>query len=120
MVSMREEALKKLWKDRCDVFIREKVKDPKTKLTDFEEIPLFQDVPCKLSFETLTETAKDDHVASVSQGVKLFLSRDLVVPAGSKIVVKRGERVFYYKRSGEPGVFTYHQEIPLTLFERWA
>ena len=52
MVNAQRKALERLWKDRCTVYHRVKVKDPKTKITDFEEKPLLQDQPCKLSFET--------------------------------------------------------------------
>ena len=110
------------WKDRCTVYHRVKVTDPKTKLTDFDEKPLLQDQPCKLSFETLNST-DGDHVATVAQSVKLFISPDVEIPAGCKIVVTRFndlERTFTYSRSGEPGIFTNHQEIMLEPFKGYA
>lgn len=122
MVSAQRKALERLWKDRCTVYKREKVKDSTTKLTDFEEKPLFQDQPCKLSFETLNSSSGDP-VAVVSQTVKLFLSPDLEIPAGCKIVVTRFndlERKFTYSKSGEAGVFTNHQEIQLVPFKGYA
>ena len=93
-----------------------------THLTDFEEMPLLQDQPCKLSFETVTSTGGDS-VATVTQNVKLFLSPDVNIPAGCKIVVKRFndlEREFTYSKSGEAGVFTNHQEIQLVPFKGYA
>ena len=122
MVSAQRKALERLWKDRCTIYTQEKVKDPTTKLTDFEEKPLFQDQPCKLSFETLNSSSGDP-VATVSQTVKLFLSPDLEIPAGCKIVVTRFndlERKFTYSQSGEAGVFTNHQEIQLVPFKGYA
>lgn len=104
-------ALERLWKDRCSIFIREEVTDPVTHLTDSEEKPLLQDQPCKLSFETLTST-NGDEVATAQQVVKLFLSPDVKVPAGCKIiqhnstiqfpVVKEGARLTL-ERKGTPG-----------------
>ncbi len=122
MVNAQRKALERLWKDRCTVYHRVKVTDPKTKLTDFEEKPLLQDQPCKLSFETLNST-DGDHVATVAQSVKLFISPDVEIPAGCKIVVTRFndlERTFTYSRSGEPGIFTNHQEIMLEPFKGYA
>lgn len=122
MVSAQRQALERLWKDRCTVYKREKVKDPVTKLTDFEEKPLIQDQPCKLSFETLTSTSGDP-VAVVSKTAKLFLSPDVEIPAGCKIVVTRFnnlERKFTYSKSGEAGVFTNHQEIQLVPFKEYT
>ena len=115
-------SLERLWKDRCSIFIREQVTDPVTHLTDSEEKPLLQDQPCKLSFETLTSSTGDP-VAAVSQAVKLFISPDVKIPAGCKIVVTRFndlERTFTYSKSGEAGVFTNHQEIPLVPFKGYA
>ena len=122
MVNAQRKALERLWKDRCTVYRRVKVTDPKTKLTDFDEKPLLQDHPCKLSFETLNST-DGDHVATVAQSVKLFISPDVEIPAGCKIVVTRFndlERTFTYSRSGEPGIFTNHQEIMLEPFKGYA
>ena len=119
MVNAHRKALERLWKDRCSVFVKEKVTDPTTHLTDFEEMPLLQDQPCKLSFETLNST-DGDHVATVTQSVKLFISPDVVIKAGSKIIVTQHGRTTEYSNSGVPAVYPTHQEIMLTLFEGWA
>jgi len=115
-------ALERLWQDRCSIFIQEEVTDPDTHLTDFQETPLLKDQPCKLSFETLSSTDGDE-VATIQQVVKLFISPDVKIPAGCKIVITRPnetERTFTYTRSGEPGVFSNHQEIMLEPFRGWA
>ena len=99
-----------------------RIMDSVKSLTDFEEKPLIQDQPCKLSFETLTSTSGDP-VAVVSQTAKLFLSPDVEIPAGCKIVVTRFnnlERKFTYSKSGEAGVFTNHQEIQLVPFKEYT
>lgn len=122
MVSKHRKALERLWKDRCTIIQRVKVTDPDTKLTDFQDSPLLEDQPCKLSFESLA-AADGEPVTAISQSVKLFLSPDVTIPAGCKVIVTRAnctERTFTYQSSGEAGVFHNHQEIPLTLFERWA
>lgn len=122
MVNAHRKALERMWRDRCSIIVRAEQTDPDTNLTDFQETPLFEDQPCKLSFEKQT-TTDENHVATVAQVVKLFLSPDLVIPPGCKIVVNRFnevERQFTYSQSGEAGVFTNHQEITLTLWEGWA
>ena len=115
--------LASLWKDRCTIFIKKKVTDSFTKLTDFMEIPVINEEPCKLSFQTLAVNEQGDAAAKLVQSVKLFLSPDLEIPAGCKIVVKRFgviNREFVYARSGEPGIFTNHQEVPLTVWKGYA
>ena len=119
MVTDREKALRMLWKDRCTVIVRQEHTDPVTKLTDFVETELFPEEPCKLSFETLT-ASDGDQTAAAAQSTKLFLDSELTVPAGSKIIVTRNGQVFVFSRSGEPGVFTHHQEIQLEKWKRWT
>ncbi len=122
MVNHHRKALEQLWRDRCSIYIQAETTDPNTHLTDFEEKPLLQSQPCKLSFETLSTTSGDE-LPAVAQSVKLFLSPDVVVPAGSKIVVTRPNspgRTFTFAKSGEAGVFTNHQEINLTLWKGYA
>ena len=122
MVSAQRKALERMWKDRCTVIQRVKATDPDTKLTDFSETPLLENQPCKLSFEKLTSTDGENTVAKF-QNVKLFLSPDVVIPAGCKIVVQRFneiDREFTFSNSGEAGVFTNHQEIYLTIWKGWA
>lgn len=119
MVNRHRKALERLWKDRCGVYVQEEHTDPVTKLTDFQEMPLFEDQPCKLSFSTLSANSGDE-LPVVAQAVKLFLSPELTIPPGSKIVIKRSDREFTFSQSGEPGIFSNHQEIPLTEFKGWA
>ena len=122
MVNHHRKALEQLWRDRCSIYIQVETTDPNTHLTDFEEAAFLQSQPCKLSFETLSTTSGDE-LPTVAQSVKLFLSPDVVVPAGSKIVVTRTGspgRTFTFAKSGEAGVFTNHQEINLTLWKGYA
>ena len=122
MVGTRRKALERTWKDRCNVFVQEKRTDPVCGLTDFEETLLCEDLPCKLSFESLTAVGNGS-VAALSQSVKLFLAPEQEIPAGCKIVVTRAEkpeRQLIYTRSGEPGLFTDHQEILLVPFREYA
>lgn len=117
---MVKKALQRMWKDTCSVYVQKKKKNESTQRTEFVEVALFENQPCKLSFESLTTTTETNHAPSVTQGAKLFIDNELAIPSGSKIVVKRKEKTFTYKSSGEPGVFTNHQEISLDLFEERA
>lgn len=122
MVAQRK-ALRLLWHDRCDIIRRQAVTDKATNLTDFKEVTIAQNQPCKLSFES-SATADGTPVAAITQSVKLFLAPDLIIPAGCKISVRRTvagkERTFEYANSGEPEIYSEHQEILLKAFEGWA
>lgn len=117
---MVKKALQTLWNDLCTVYVQTKTQNPNNKRTEFVESVLFENQPCKLSFESLNSASENGNVSTITQSAKLFLDDELSVPSGSKIVVVRGNNTFTFKKSGEPGVFTYHQEIPLVLFDGWA
>lgn len=111
-------ALESTYEGRATVVEYQKIKD-EYGLTSFQEVTVLEDQPCKLSFETLTSTSGDP-VATVTQGVKLFLAPDVVIKAGSKIIVTQNGRITEYSNSGVPAVYSTHQEIMLTLFENWG
>lgn len=78
-------ALERMYQGRATVIEYQKIKD-EWGMTNFQEVTVLEDQPCKLSFETLTSSTGDP-VATVSQSVKLFISPDVVIKAGSKIIV---------------------------------
>lgn len=117
---MVEKALKKLWRDICTVYVQTETINEVTKRTEFIESPIIENEICKLSFNSLNSAELQDNVSSISQSITLFISNKVNIPSGSKIVITRGENTFTYKNSGEPKIFTHHQEIKLELFERWA
>lgn len=120
MVAGREEALRRLWKGRCDVVVREGRKDPETRRMGNVEKVLASGLPCRLSFETAAPVGDNVHAAQLAQEVKLFLGREVRVPEGSKLVVTQNGVTAAYQQSGPPAVYAHHQEIRLELFRRWA
>jgi len=120
MVTGHKKALQMLWKGTYSVFIREERLNPITKRTEFEEVPIYTDQPCKLSFKTIPSTNENNNAAEVVQVTKLFISNEIDIPAGSKIRVTQNGKTADYEKSGEPAVYTNHQEITLELFKGWA
>jgi hypothetical protein len=88
--------------------------------TGFEEVQVFTDELCKLSFSTLQTTNQDDADAKIVQVTKLFCDDGIQIKAGSKISIERKGKTFEFSQSGEPGIFTLHQEIVLVPFRGWA
>lgn len=113
-----------MYKDTCTIVERQKVKDPSTKKTEFKEVIVLKDQPCRLAYKSFPETSVDN-VARMTQQVKLFLSPQIKVNVGSKLIVtqkydSREDLVTEFSSSGVPAVYPSHQEISLELFERWA
>lgn len=112
-------AIEKMYDDTCNVIERQKVKDPLTKKTGFTETTVLLAEPCRLSYKSVPATGEGD-TATVSQEIKLFLSPDVEIKAGSKIEVTHKGVTTAYKRSSKAAVYETHQEIVLVLFDRWA
>jgi hypothetical protein len=88
--------------------------------TQHTETLVLENEPCKLSFSSLQIVNQTDTGALISQSAKLFISNEITVKAGSKIVVERGGKEFVFKQSGEIGYFSHHQEIMLVPYEDYS
>lgn len=104
----------------CSVYELKKTRNTETKLTETTEEEVLSEVPCHLSFESVTAAGEGGGTAAVSQSVTLFCAPDIPVKPGSKIVVRQNGTETAYKQSGVPAVYASHQEIPLELFKEWA
>ncbi|MGE4214139.1 MAG: hypothetical protein AB7E42_05095 [Anaerotignaceae bacterium] len=78
------------------------------------------DVPCRLSYNSIPNATETATATTVTQTIKLFLGTDVTVKAGSRIVVAQAGKTNSYVAAGEPAVYLSHQEVELTLKERWA
>ena len=104
----------------CNVIEYQNIKDPITKRTVQSEVQVLTAQKCRLSFKNISNTNESSIGNKVVQSIKLFLSPDITIKAGSKIVVTQNYRTNSYKNSGEAAVYETHQEIILEKFESWA
>ena len=111
--------IRDMWSDRCSVTVKKEVMDPETKLTGFKESAIVSEEPCRLSYSAL-QTASGEHTTSAEMTAKLFISPDIDIPPGSRISIERHGRKLEFSRSGEPAVYTNHQEIELERFRGWT
>ena len=102
----------------CTIVEYGSVTDPVTKRTTQKEITVIENQPCNLSFESISAVVQTD--TAVSQGTKLFLSPEIKVKSGSKIIVEQNGIKTEYSASSEPAIYPEHQEIMLELFKGWA
>lgn len=115
----QKKALERLWTDRCDVFVREDTVNPANGRNEPEEVQKFSDLPCRISFQSIP-AAGQGNAARLQQTVRLFLAREYLIPPGSKIVVRQNDITSVYACSGEPAVYSCHQEIALENFRGYA
>lgn len=108
-------AIESLYDGTCDIINQQKVKDPATKQTHYEDVTIAQAQPCRLSFKNITAADQGSGASTVKQVIKLFVAPDIEIKAGSKIVATQNGRTQTYKASGEPAMYPTHQEIILDL-----
>lgn len=119
-MNARRRAIESLYKGVCTIIERQSVKDPITHVTSTKEVTVLVNQKCKLSYENIASANQTNAPAVIAQSTKLFLAPEIVVKAGSKIIVTQHGRTNEYSRSGEPAIHMDHQEVRLELFERWA
>ncbi|HBG5343805.1 TPA: hypothetical protein KQG29_001164 [Clostridioides difficile] len=112
MVSKTRKAIEMLYRDKCTIVEYQPIKDPVTKRTNNKEVIVLENQPCKLSYKNIV-SATDGKVAKLEQTIKLFISPNVSVKAGSKLIINNKE----YVRSGESAIYPNHQEIILELFK---
>ena len=119
MLSSAKQAINSLYNGLCTTYEYKEVTDPNTKRTNHNEVMVLENQPCRLSFKNIS-TSKDGSVSQLTQVTKLFIDSECTINPGSKIVVTQNNRTTEYKNSGEPAIYTNHQEIILELFKGWS
>uniref|UniRef100_UPI000D69078E hypothetical protein n=1 Tax=Clostridioides difficile TaxID=1496 RepID=UPI000D69078E len=77
-----------------------------------KEVIVLENQPCKLSYKNIV-SATEGKLAKLEQTIKLFISPDIEIKAGSKLIINDKE----YVRSGESAIYPNHQEIILELLD---
>ncbi|CZR82946.1 hypothetical protein CDFC105_43850 [Clostridioides difficile] len=112
MMDKTRRAIEMLYRDKCTIVEYQPIKDPISKRTSNKEVVALENQPCKLSYKNIT-SATDGKVAKIEQTIKLFISSDIEIKAGSKLIINNKE----YVRSGESAIYPNHQEIILELLK---
>ncbi|MBZ0585357.1 hypothetical protein KWL18_018915, partial [Clostridioides difficile] len=100
MVSKSRKAIEILYRDKCTIVEYQPIKDPITKRTNNKEIVVLENQSCKLSYKNIV-SAEQGKVAKLEQTIKLFISPDIEIKAGSKLIINDKE----YVRSGESAIY---------------
>lgn len=119
IMSLVRKTIESMYIGTCDVIEYQKSIDPVTKKSGFVEVPVLLAQPCRVSFKDIKSTG-DGNTAGVTQQIKLFVAPEVIIKEGSKIEVTQNGRKETYANSGKPAVYETHQEIILTLFDRWS
>lgn len=112
-------AVEALYEGMCTVTEYQAYAKP-NKATAYHEVDVLTGQPCRLSFSTIPAAEPTESGTTLQQTVKLFIAPEINIKPGSKIVVTQNGVTADYCQSGEPAVYTSHQEITLELWKGWA
>lgn len=112
-------AVEALYEGRCTVTEYRPFTKP-NKATGHHEVDVLSGRPCRLSFGAIPAAEQTGAGASVQQTVKLFIAPDVIIKPGSRITVTQNGVTTDYCRTGEPAVYSTHQEITLELWKGWT
>lgn len=113
-------AVEKTFEGVCSVVEYRDTVDKDSGITCKEEVTVAEGLPCKLSFELNYPSEQTDTVSLLSQRAKLFISPDVNVKNGSKIIVEQYGKKAEYCCCGETAVYPTHREIRVSPFVKWA
>ena len=119
MRKAHRKAIELLYEGTCTITIYEPYMK-QNKATGHREIILLEDEPCRLSFGGAPAAEKTETGTSKQQVIKLFLTPEIDVMPGSKITVTQNGVMQDYCRSGQPAVYSTHQEVELDLWKGWT
>lgn len=118
-MNVARKAIESMYCDKCTIIEKTEETDEITHVSSFKDKIIHEDIPCRLSISNIAITSNDS-ASKVTQSTKLFISPEIEVKAGSKIIVTHKGVTVAYKRSGFPAIHTNHQEIMLDLLEEHA
>lgn len=116
---MVREALELLYEGVCTVEVFAPVADDYGVTKHTNEI-LFSDLPCRLSHSKVAPANQTETGATVDSDYTLFLSPAVVIPVGSVITVTQYGTTYKTVCSSVRAVYASHQEIAVTIEQRWA
>lgn len=120
MVNGYAKAIKSLWNGTCTIIVRKPVTNEANGRTELKEFTELENEPCRLSFKNVNTTGENNEASPVQQVTELIISNEVVIPAGSKLIITQNGRIGEYEKSGEPAVYSVHQEIIIEKFKEWA
>lgn len=113
-------AIEALYTGTCNIITYGKVKR-ENKTTGMAETVVIENQPCRVSYQSSNVIAQQENLAGkAGQDVKVFIAPELDIPPGCKLAITQDGLTVEYCASSERAHYPTHQEINLTLFEKWA
>lgn len=111
---LQKRAIESLYHHTCTIIEEVQEKDEIKKVFRPISREVYKDIPCRLS--SLTQNAKKEElIASAKNRAKLFLSNEVQIKEGSKVLVNAYGRVFECSLSSTTFFYSTHQEVEVLI-----
>lgn len=111
--------IERMYLDTCTVIEYAEVTDPETHISGMQEVIVHENIPCKLSHH-LPMTSTEGVASGLRLSSYIYVSPDITIKPGSKIIVTRNGKEIAFKNSGEPAMHINHQKIMLEVYDERA
>lgn len=118
LVKRYRKAIENLYTGVASVVVRESVKNPTTKVTEFKEKTVYENIACRLSFYS-AKNNKGEFVTESESGFTLFIAPEINIPINSKITVIQNGYT-YSLMNARLKSYSTHNEYSCVEFVRWA
>ena len=118
-LSIARKYIEKLYLDTATVIEYREVEDEITHISNFQEVIVHENIPCKLSFNRFPQSG-EGVASSLSFLATILISPDLTINEGSKFVIEKNGKTYELSNSGVPRMGINHQEIQVNEFKGWA
>ena len=120
-IPLVKQAIESLYDGKAIIEEARKRKNEKN-VTVSEWVVVAEDIPCRVSYKTLSAAEKSDTADTIAQAITLFTAPDIDVKPSYRHSSRRfwqdgGCREMRFFCSGIPAVYDSHQEIPLARRE---
>lgn len=119
MYDFMRTAVERLYTGRCNVINYREV-DDEYGTTTHKSITVAENQPCRLSYNNSPNGTQTDRTDNITQTIKLFISPDINIRAGSDITVVQNGVEAEFVASGIPKKYSSHQEIELISKEEYS
>lgn len=116
---MLRRAIERLYTDVCSITNQVERFDETNGQNYFDTVCIADSLPCRVSYGSVA-SAEQNEAATLKQTVKLFVAPEVNIEAGSRIAITRNGKTVQYKASGQPAMYSSHQEISLELADDYA
>lgn len=78
------QVIQKMYDCKCDIIEHQAIKNIIDKRTEYQEITVLEEQPCRISYKTISNANETENESNVTQIVKLFIEPEIQIKSRLK------------------------------------